>query len=50
VRTTGCQQSVISKYIDSKQLSCAELQARLGEEDHVLGFLTNNYRVVLFLM
>jgi superfamily II DNA helicase RecQ len=31
VRTAGCRRAVMSKYMDGKQLSCAELQARLGE-------------------
>ncbi|KAF2825539.1 hypothetical protein CC86DRAFT_407749, partial [Ophiobolus disseminans] len=31
VRTAGCRRAIISQYMDSRQLSCAELQARSRE-------------------
>jgi hypothetical protein len=32
VRTTGCRRKVMSQYMDGKQLSCAQLQARAAVE------------------
>jgi hypothetical protein len=36
VRTSGCRRAVMSRYIDSVQLSCREVEAAIPEEAVVL--------------